>query len=47
MLLKREAASAGKRVVLSGRSPEVLEVFDRYRIAGFFEDAVAIREERQ
>ena len=44
VLLKREAASAGKRVALSGRSPAVLEVFDCYRLAAFFGDAEDIRE---
>src|SRR5258706_2143088 len=44
VLLKREATSAGKRVVLSGHSPAVLEVFDCYRLAAFFDDAVVIRE---
>jgi anti-anti-sigma factor len=43
VLLAREAASAGKRVVLSGHSPAVLEVFDCYRLAALFGDAV-IRE---
>lgn len=43
-LLKREGACAGKRVVLSAHSPAVLEVFDCYRLAAFFGDAVAIRE---
>jgi anti-anti-sigma factor len=43
-LLKREAASAGKRMVLSGHSPAVLEVFDCYRLAAFFGDAVVTRE---
>jgi len=33
VLLKREAASTGKRVTFSGHSPAVLEVFDCYRIS--------------
>lgn len=44
VLLKRETESAGKRVVLSGHSPAVLEAFDCYRLAAFFGDAVVIRE---
>lgn len=44
VLLKREAASAGKRVALSGHSPTVLEVFDCYRLAAFFGDAAPGRE---
>ena len=43
VLLKREAASAGKRMVLSGHSSAVLEVFDCYRLAAFFGDAVVTR----
>jgi anti-sigma B factor antagonist len=43
-LLKREAASSGKRVALCGHSPAVLEVLDCYRLAAYFGDAVAIHE---
>ena len=43
-LLKREAASTGKRVALSGHSPAVLEVFDCYRLAAYFGDAVLTDE---
>jgi len=44
VLLTREAAAAGKHVALSGHSPAVLEVFDCYRLAALFGDAVAVRE---
>jgi anti-anti-sigma factor len=47
VLLKREADSADKRVVLSGHSPAVLEVFDCYRLAAFFGAAVAVRKEKR
>jgi anti-anti-sigma factor len=44
VLLKREADSAGKRMELSGYSPALVEVFDCYRLAAFFEDVVDNRE---
>jgi anti-anti-sigma factor len=46
-LLKREAASSGKRVALTGHSPAVREVLDCYRLAAYFGDAVAISEGKQ
>jgi len=44
VLLRREALLARKPMSLSGHSPAVLEVFDRYRLAAFFGDAVVTRE---
>jgi len=44
VLLKREAGAAGKRVVLAGQSPAVMEVFDCYRLAAFFGAAGHDRE---
>jgi len=42
VLLKREAAAAGKRLSLVGHSPAVLNVFDLYNLAGFFGDPLVI-----
>jgi anti-anti-sigma factor len=44
VLLRREALLARKRVSLSGHSPAVLEVLDRYRLAAFFGDTAVTRE---
>jgi anti-anti-sigma factor len=43
-LLKREAASGGKRVAMCGHSPAVLEVFDCYRLAAYIGDPAALCE---
>lgn len=42
VLLKREAAAAGKRLSLVGHSPAVLNVLDLYNLAGFFGDPLVI-----
>jgi anti-sigma B factor antagonist len=42
VLLKREAADAGKYLRLVGHSPAVLNVFDLYNLAGFFGDPLVI-----
>lgn len=38
MLMKREAAAAGKSLSLSGHSPAVLEVFELLGLGGWFGD---------
>jgi anti-anti-sigma factor len=43
-LLTREAASSGKRLVLRGHSPAVMEVLDCYRLAAHLGDATATIE---
>ena len=47
VLLKREAASTGKGVALCGHSPAVLEVFDCYRLAAHFGEAMLTGEGKQ
>lgn len=46
VLLKREAATAGKQVVFSKHSRAVLDVFDSYQLAALFGDAVVIDRRR-
>lgn len=42
VLLKREAAAAGKRVGFSGHSPSVIRLLDLYNMAGYFGDPLVI-----
>lgn len=42
VLLKREAAEAGKRLRLSSHSPAVLRVFDLFNMASYFGDPLVI-----
>ncbi|MGB0126061.1 MAG: STAS domain-containing protein [Rhodocyclaceae bacterium] len=42
VLLKREAAAAGKRLSLVGHSPAVLSVLDLYNMSGYFGDPLVI-----
>lgn len=42
VLLKREAAAAGKRVSFSGHSPAVIRLLDLYNMAGYFGDPLVI-----
>lgn len=42
VLLKREAAAAGKRVSFTGHSPAVIRLLDLYDMAGYFGDPLVI-----
>lgn len=42
VLLKREAAAAGKQVNFSGHSPAVIRLLDLYDMAGHFGDPVVL-----
>lgn len=42
VLLKREAAAGGKRVLFTGHSPAVIKVLDLYNMAGYFGDPLVI-----
>ena len=42
VLLKREAATAGKQVSFSGHSPAVMRVLDLYNMASYFGDPLVI-----
>jgi anti-sigma B factor antagonist len=42
ILLKREANRQGKRLVLSGHSPAVMELTELYNLAGWFGDPLVI-----
>jgi anti-sigma B factor antagonist len=42
VLLKREAAGAGKRLSLTGHSPAVLSVLDLYNMSGYFGDPLVL-----
>jgi anti-sigma B factor antagonist len=42
VLLKREAAAAGKRLSLVGHSPAVLSVLDLYNMSSYFGDPLVL-----
>lgn len=42
ILAKREAARAGKRLILSGHSPAAMELIETFNLAGWFGDPLVI-----